>query len=155
MTSADGVFVISKAVELFVESLAIESYTYTANSKKKTISRQDVEKAIDAVDALAFLDGAMDDWPKQKSLTLINFCQVIILSTFYELTHSLIRGVLIQSCSAVAKNFTNYVFCHPQYSGVIQDIENRCAILTLFVYVDYYQNNQFYRVKIDYFKSLL
>merc|ERR1712241_192008 len=61
MTSADGVFVISKAVELFVESLAIESYTYTANSKKKTISRQDVEKAIDAVDALAFLDGAMDD----------------------------------------------------------------------------------------------
>ena len=62
MTSSDGVFVISKAVELFVESLAIESYTYTANQKKKTISRQDVEKAIDAVDALAFLDGAMDDW---------------------------------------------------------------------------------------------
>ena len=27
---------------------------------------------------------------------------------------SLIRGVLIQSCSIVAKNFTNYVFCHPQ-----------------------------------------
>ena len=62
MTSSDGIFVISKAVELFVESLAIESYTYTANQKKKTISRQDVEKAIDAVDALAFLDGAMDDW---------------------------------------------------------------------------------------------
>ena len=60
--NSDGIFVISKAVELFVESLAIESYTYTANQKKKTISRQDVEKAIDAVDALAFLDGAMDDW---------------------------------------------------------------------------------------------
>ena len=27
--------------------------------------------------------------------------------------HSLIRGVLIQSCSAGAKNFTNDVFCHP------------------------------------------
>ena len=27
--------------------------------------------------------------------------------------HSLIRGVLIQSCLAGAKNFTNYVFCHP------------------------------------------
>ena len=26
--------------------------------------------------------------------------------------------------------------------------ENCCAILTLFVYVDYYQNNQFYYVKI-------
>ena len=44
--------------------------------------------------------------------------------------HSLIRGVLIQSCSAGAKNFTNYVFCHPQFSGVIQNIENCCAILT-------------------------
>ena len=42
--------------------------------------------------------------------------------------HSLIRGVLMQSCSAGAKNFTNYVFCHPQFSGVIQNIENRCAI---------------------------
>ena len=37
-----------------------------------------------------------------------------------------------------AKNFTNYVFCHPQFNsvGVIQNIENRCAILTLFVNVD-------------------
>ena len=45
-------------------------------------------------------------------------------------SHSLIRGVLIQSCSVGAKNFTNYVFCHPQFSGVIQNIENHCAILT-------------------------
>ena len=37
-------------------------------------------------------------------------------------THSLIRGVLIQSCSARAKNFTNYEFCHPQFSNVIQNI---------------------------------
>ena len=66
--------------------------------------------------------------------------------------HSLIRGVLIHSCSAGAKNFTNYVFCHPQFSGVIQNIENRCAILILFVNVDYYQNNQFYKVKIEFLK---
>ena len=66
--------------------------------------------------------------------------------------HSLIRGVLIQSCSAGAKNFTNYLFCHPQFSDVIQNIENRCAILILFVYVDYYQNNQFYIVKIEFLK---
>ena len=44
--------------------------------------------------------------------------------------HSLIRGVLIQSCSAGAENFTNYVFCHPQFNDVIQNIENHCAILT-------------------------
>ena len=37
-----------------------------------------------------------------------------------------------------AKNFTNYVFCHPQFSGVIQNVENYCAILTLIVYANYY-----------------
>ena len=36
--------------------------------------------------------------------------------------HSLIRGVLIQSCSDRAKNFTNYVFCPPQFNCVIQNI---------------------------------
>ena len=46
----------------------------------------------------------------------------------HQQVHSLIRGVLIQSCSARAKNFTNYVFFHPQFSGVIQNIEKRCAI---------------------------
>ena len=44
--------------------------------------------------------------------------------------HSFIKVVLIQSCSAGAENFTNYVFCPPQFSGVIiQNIGNRCAIL--------------------------
>ena len=52
--------------------------------------------------------------------------------------HSLIRGILIKSCSAGAKIFTNYVFCHPQFSDVIQNIENYCAILTLIVYANYY-----------------
>ena len=46
--------------------------------------------------------------------------------------HSLIRGVLIQSCSAGAKKFTNYLFCHPQFSGVIQNVENCCAIRAKF-----------------------
>ena len=64
----------------------------------------------------------------------------------------MIRGVLIQSCPTGAKNFTNYVFCHPQFSSVIQNIENRWAILTPFVFVDYYQNNQFYKVKIEFSK---
>ena len=66
--------------------------------------------------------------------------------------HSLIRGVLIQSCPAGATNFTNYVFCHPQVSGIIQNIKNHCAILILFVYVDYYQNNQFQIVKTNFSK---
>ena len=46
--------------------------------------------------------------------------------------HSLIRGVLMQSCSAGAKKFTNYIFCHPQFSGVIQNIENCCGIRAKF-----------------------
>ena len=33
---------------------------------------------------------------------------------------------------------------------VIHNIENRCATLTLFVQVDYYQNNPFYIVEIDF-----
>ena len=44
--------------------------------------------------------------------------------------HSLIRGVLIQCCSTGAKKFTNYVFCHPQFSGIIQNSKNHCPILT-------------------------
>ena len=47
-------------------------------------------------------------------------------------THSFISGVLIQSWSAGAKRFTNYVFCHPQLSGVIQNNENCCAIRAKF-----------------------
>ena len=31
-----------------------------------------------------------------------------------------------------SKNFTYYVFCHAQLSGVIQNIENRCAIRAKF-----------------------
>ena len=44
---------------------------------------------------------------------------------------SLIRLVFIQSCSAGAENFTNYVFCHPQFSGDIQNIENRLTPICL------------------------
>ena len=58
--------------------------------------------------------------------------------------HSLIRGILTQSCSAGAKNITKCVFYHVQFSGIIQNIAYHRAIFTLFVYVDYYQNNQFY-----------
>ena len=40
--------------------------------------------------------------------------------------HSLIRGVVRQSCPTGAKNFTNYVYL--SYFGGIQNIENHCAI---------------------------
>ena len=66
--------------------------------------------------------------------------------------HSLIRGVLIQSCSTEAKNFDKYVFYHVQFSCVIQTIAYHRAIFTLTVYINYYQNNQFYIVKISFSK---
>ena len=61
--------------------------------------------------------------------------------------HRLIRGVLIQSCPAGSINFTNYVFCHVQFSGVIQNIENRCAIRAKF------WKNWFLLYKIGYFDN--
>ncbi|KAH8275548.1 hypothetical protein KR026_010206 [Drosophila bipectinata] len=60
MANLEAVFTLTKAVELFVASLARESYTYTAQSKKKTIQKRDVDMAISAVDSLMFLDGAMN-----------------------------------------------------------------------------------------------
>ena len=38
--------------------------------------------------------------------------------------HSLIRGVLIQSCSVGAKNLTNYEFCHVQFNSPGQSSKN-------------------------------
>ena len=73
---------------------------------------------------IMFPPGCKKNTEKQKLII------VVYTKTFLFISHSLIRGVLIQSCSAGAKNFTNYVFCHPQFSGVILNIENRCAILT-------------------------
>eukprot|EP00095_Tigriopus_kingsejongensis_P010804 snap_masked-scaffold1931_size24754-processed-gene-0.5 protein:Tk10804 transcript:snap_masked-scaffold1931_size24754-processed-gene-0.5-mRNA-1 annotation:"dna polymerase epsilon subunit 4-like" len=60
MASQEAVFLITKVTELFVQSLARESFSYTSQNKKKTLSKPDVERAIDSVDALAFLEGAMD-----------------------------------------------------------------------------------------------
>lgn len=61
MASQEAVFLIAKVTELFVESLAKESFSYTSQNKKKTLSKPDVDRAIDAVDCLAFLEGALED----------------------------------------------------------------------------------------------
>ena len=61
MANQEAVFLVCKATEFFVESLAKESFSYTSQNKKKTISRKDVDTAIDGVDCLAFLEGALED----------------------------------------------------------------------------------------------
>ncbi|OAD59428.1 DNA polymerase epsilon subunit 4 [Eufriesea mexicana] len=47
-------------MELFIESLTKESYKYTAQMKKKTIQKRDIESAINNIDALIFLEGMLD-----------------------------------------------------------------------------------------------
>ena len=61
MASQDAVFIISKASELFIETLSTEAFSFTSKNKKKTIQKNDVDTAIETTEALAFLDGAMED----------------------------------------------------------------------------------------------
>lgn len=43
-----------------MESLVQEAYQFTLKGRKKTVTRRDVDNCVEAIDALAFLDGAMD-----------------------------------------------------------------------------------------------
>ncbi|KAG8212756.1 hypothetical protein J437_LFUL019706 [Ladona fulva] len=60
MATQEAVYLVCKATELFIESLARESCSFTVQSKKKTIQRRDIDASIGAVEALSFLDGALD-----------------------------------------------------------------------------------------------
>ena len=61
LANPEACFLITKSLELFVESLAWESHRYTEQARKKTMAKADVERAIDGVDSLAFLDGAIEN----------------------------------------------------------------------------------------------
>eukprot|EP00090_Calanus_glacialis_P032687 TRINITY_DN54176_c0_g1_i1.p1 TRINITY_DN54176_c0_g1~~TRINITY_DN54176_c0_g1_i1.p1 ORF type:complete len:217 (-),score=97.50 TRINITY_DN54176_c0_g1_i1:115-765(-) len=61
MVNAEAIFLVNKAVEEFIQCLAVESYHHTTSSKKKTIMKEHVKTAIETTDELAFLDGAMED----------------------------------------------------------------------------------------------
>ncbi|XP_015514360.1 DNA polymerase epsilon subunit 4 [Neodiprion pinetum] len=60
LITQEAVFLITKSAELFIDSLAKESYKYTAQNKKKTVQKRDVEIAIENVDGLVFLEGALE-----------------------------------------------------------------------------------------------
>ncbi|XP_037036165.1 DNA polymerase epsilon subunit 4-like [Bradysia coprophila] len=60
LVSSDSVFLMSKVTELFIKSLARESFVFVEQGKKKTVQKKDVDMAINAVDALMFLEGALD-----------------------------------------------------------------------------------------------
>ena len=69
--------------------------------------------------------------PPKNSSNQINQQQPCSSSSA-SLAHSLIRGVLTQSCSTGAKNFTKCVFYHVKFSGVIQNIAYHHAMKTNF-----------------------
>ncbi|XP_044753145.1 DNA polymerase epsilon subunit 4 [Coccinella septempunctata] len=60
LISREALILVSKATELFIQYLAKESVRYTLNNKKKTVSKRDVEAAIECASNLCFLDGALD-----------------------------------------------------------------------------------------------
>ncbi|XP_068225184.1 DNA polymerase epsilon subunit 4-like [Palaemon carinicauda] len=60
LCNQDAVFLVAKATELFIDSLVQEVCQYTVQSRKKTVSKRDLDNCINAIDTLAFLDGAME-----------------------------------------------------------------------------------------------
>lgn len=58
LITSECLFAVTKAAELFIESLAQESFVHTSQAKKKTIQKRDVDLALSAVDSLIFLEGA-------------------------------------------------------------------------------------------------
>ncbi|XP_011698812.1 PREDICTED: DNA polymerase epsilon subunit 4 [Wasmannia auropunctata] len=60
LVNQEAAFLVAKSVEFFIESLTKEAYKYTAQARKRTILKRDVESAIDNVDALVFLEGMLD-----------------------------------------------------------------------------------------------
>lgn len=46
--------------ELFIDSVAKESYAITAKGKRKTVTKKDFQTVLDTLDCLCFLEGAVD-----------------------------------------------------------------------------------------------
>lgn len=60
LASQEAVFVLARAAELFVETIAKDAFVYAQQGKRKTLQRKDLDNAIEAVDEFAFLEGTLD-----------------------------------------------------------------------------------------------
>uniref|UniRef100_A0A8C3NVW3 DNA polymerase epsilon subunit 4 n=1 Tax=Cyanoderma ruficeps TaxID=181631 RepID=A0A8C3NVW3_9PASS len=56
LASQEAVFVLARATELFVETIAKDAYVYAQQGKRKTLQRKDLDNAIEAIDEFAFLE---------------------------------------------------------------------------------------------------
>lgn len=60
LASQEAVFVLARAAELFVETIAKDAFVYAQQGKRKTLQRKDLDNAIEAMDEFAFLEGTLD-----------------------------------------------------------------------------------------------
>ncbi|XP_042650209.1 DNA polymerase epsilon subunit 4 [Tyto alba] len=60
LASQEAVFVLARATELFVETIAKDAYMYAQQGRRKTLQRKDLDNAIEAIDEFAFLEGTLD-----------------------------------------------------------------------------------------------
>ncbi|KAK7790293.1 hypothetical protein R5R35_003872 [Gryllus longicercus] len=59
-STQEAAFLIAKATELFLGSLATEAYKQASQAKRKTIQKKDIDSAINCIDSLAFLEGVLE-----------------------------------------------------------------------------------------------
>nr|XP_060640739.1 DNA polymerase epsilon subunit 4 [Anolis sagrei ordinatus] len=60
LASQEAVFILARATELFVETIAKDAFIFAQQGKRKTLQRKDLDNAIEAVDEFAFLEGTLD-----------------------------------------------------------------------------------------------
>jgi DNA polymerase epsilon subunit 4 len=62
IVSAEAAFLVSRATELFIQSLARESFNHSQQAKRKTLQKRDLDLALSTVDSLVFLEGVNLNW---------------------------------------------------------------------------------------------
>ncbi|XP_027720836.1 DNA polymerase epsilon subunit 4 isoform X1 [Vombatus ursinus] len=60
LAGQEAIFILARAAELFVETIARDAYFCAQQGKRKTLQRKDLDNAIEAVDEFAFLEGTLD-----------------------------------------------------------------------------------------------
>ncbi|XP_055395519.1 DNA polymerase epsilon subunit 4 isoform X1 [Bubalus kerabau] len=56
LAGQEAIFILARAAELFVETIAKDAYCCAQQGKRKTLQRRDLDNAIEAVDEFAFLE---------------------------------------------------------------------------------------------------
>ncbi|XP_031238112.1 DNA polymerase epsilon subunit 4 isoform X2 [Mastomys coucha] len=60
LAGQEAIFILARAAELFVETIAKDAYCCAQQGKRKTLQRRDLDNAIEAVDEFAFLEGSFN-----------------------------------------------------------------------------------------------